>query len=334
MSDTDLRDRAIAELQLTTVGWRKPNGQPQFPSGTAPMTSHWGKAMALLNQIGAEPPPPPPPTGLPFSEATVTNAVVVTTPSTTLNFETGKDYDVDFSMQTIQSLQLNGSPRNVRIRNLRTRDGIKVYATATGHISITNWFVEGSPSTGDILAIACKPQTKLTVQRFLWETPKDSNNQSGHLDLVQVQGAIGRLELGLGTGYITGVRPPNQGGKAMQLDILNALGETGAPFSVDMRNVDFEAQSTPSTGARSGPVIIGKDDNASIQMSLSGVYVSAAPVFDSILTNYPSPLQKSVSGSSPNRVISLAGNTQGWTGEAREAPTSAPKFVTRALLGL
>lgn len=68
MTDAELRDAAVAELKLTTAGWRKPNGQQNYPSGTAPATSHWGKAMALLGQIGQvvpppPPPPPPPPTG-------------------------------------------------------------------------------------------------------------------------------------------------------------------------------------------------------------------------------------------------------------------------------
>jgi hypothetical protein len=51
MTDVELRDAAKGELQLTTAGWRKPNGQPNYPSGTAPATTHWGKAMALLSQI-------------------------------------------------------------------------------------------------------------------------------------------------------------------------------------------------------------------------------------------------------------------------------------------
>jgi hypothetical protein len=48
---TQLRDEAVAELKLTTAGWRKPNGQLNYPSGTAPSTTHWGKAMNLLGRI-------------------------------------------------------------------------------------------------------------------------------------------------------------------------------------------------------------------------------------------------------------------------------------------
>lgn len=69
MTDAELRDAAVAELELTTAGWRKSNGQPHYPSGTAPATSHWGKAMSLLEHIGqsAPPPPPPPPPSTDFS---------------------------------------------------------------------------------------------------------------------------------------------------------------------------------------------------------------------------------------------------------------------------
>ena len=48
---TQLRDQAVAELKLTTAGWRKPNGNLNYPSGTAPLSTHWGKAMSLLGQI-------------------------------------------------------------------------------------------------------------------------------------------------------------------------------------------------------------------------------------------------------------------------------------------
>lgn len=56
MTDKQLRDAAVAELKLTTAGWRKPNGQQNYPSGAAPMTTHWGKAMNFLSQIGGTTP--------------------------------------------------------------------------------------------------------------------------------------------------------------------------------------------------------------------------------------------------------------------------------------
>lgn len=58
MTDAELRDAALAELEQTTVGyvnskWKTP------PAGT-----HWANARALLAQIGAVTPPPPPASGL------------------------------------------------------------------------------------------------------------------------------------------------------------------------------------------------------------------------------------------------------------------------------
>jgi hypothetical protein len=41
-------------LKQTTVGWLKTNGQPRYPSGTAPATTHWGKGMNLLSQISSQ----------------------------------------------------------------------------------------------------------------------------------------------------------------------------------------------------------------------------------------------------------------------------------------
>lgn len=58
MTDAQLRDAAIVELKLTTAGWRKPNGALNYPSGTAPPSSHWGKAMSILAQIGQSSPTP------------------------------------------------------------------------------------------------------------------------------------------------------------------------------------------------------------------------------------------------------------------------------------
>jgi len=48
---TQFRDEAVAELKLTTAGWRKPNGQLNYLGGIAPSDTHWGKAMNLLAQI-------------------------------------------------------------------------------------------------------------------------------------------------------------------------------------------------------------------------------------------------------------------------------------------
>ena len=47
MTDAELRDAAVAELKLTTVGWNKVASY----SAQKLATTHWGKAMALLSQI-------------------------------------------------------------------------------------------------------------------------------------------------------------------------------------------------------------------------------------------------------------------------------------------
>lgn len=55
MTDKQLADQVIAELRQTTVGWNKVAGYS--PAKLA--TTHWGKAMSLLGQIGTVTPPPP-----------------------------------------------------------------------------------------------------------------------------------------------------------------------------------------------------------------------------------------------------------------------------------
>ena len=49
MSDSQLRDAAIAELKKTTVGWNKVAGYS--PDKLA--TTHWGKALAYLQKISS-----------------------------------------------------------------------------------------------------------------------------------------------------------------------------------------------------------------------------------------------------------------------------------------
>ena len=68
MTDKQLKDAAVVELKQTTVGWLKSSGAPRYPSGTAPATTHWGKAMTLLAQIGSSSTVVYPKTGLHPSE--------------------------------------------------------------------------------------------------------------------------------------------------------------------------------------------------------------------------------------------------------------------------
>lgn len=99
LTDAELRDAAVAELKLTTAGWRKPNGASNYPSGTAPATSHWGKAMNLLEQIGQVPLPPPPPSGM-----AIPSNGVITQPGT--YSDTG--VDVPIILDTDQLVTLDG----------------------------------------------------------------------------------------------------------------------------------------------------------------------------------------------------------------------------------
>jgi Papain family cysteine protease len=55
VSDAQLRDEAVAELHLTTVGYINKHWT------TPPAGTHWAAAEALLAQIGGAAPPPPPP---------------------------------------------------------------------------------------------------------------------------------------------------------------------------------------------------------------------------------------------------------------------------------
>jgi hypothetical protein len=55
-TDAQLRDAAVAELKLTTVGYLNHKWQPPPPDGT-----HWKGALDLLARIGVAPAPPAPP---------------------------------------------------------------------------------------------------------------------------------------------------------------------------------------------------------------------------------------------------------------------------------
>lgn len=290
----------------------------------------------------------PPPSGLPFSEAVVVNPVRPVIPSSQTGFtcDTGKDYVIDLEMIPRKTLTLTGSPRNVQILNVYSRitdpyggsgfwrGGINIDLKAE-HVSVTNMYTEPTETLTDNITVACKPTTKVTLQRLLLESPKDSREPTAHCDCLQVQGAVGRIEIGLASMFLAGVRPPNHAGKGLQLDILNAIGETGGPFTVDMRKVDFETQGVPASGSRSN-IMVGKDDNDKISLTMDEVYGSQGPgggAFDSWLVNYPGALQKTVTGQAPNRIVTFPGNAQGWAGEFRERPAGT-HFVTRSMLGI
>jgi len=309
--------------------------------------SKMGKVLVgLEDNIRADsPPPPPPPSELPFAEATVSNPVVAVIPVGTNNYncnDANRDFDLDFGMIPRKTINLTGVGRNVRVRNVYAeitdpyggsgfqRNGMNVNVLCN-HVSVRKYFVKDTPTVVDTITVACKPNTKFTLLEALGEAPKDSQEQNAHCDSLQVQGAIGKIEIGLASFYIAGVRPPNHAGKGFQLDILAALGQTGGDFVVDMKKVDFTLQGTPATGARSS-FAIGKDDNARIQLFMEEVYC-AGGAFENMLVNYPSPLVKTISGSTGNRKTTFPNNAQGWNGEFLEH-TDGSHFVTRAMLGV
>lgn len=311
------------------------------PDETALGGNHYALARVLQEDVRRTLEPEPEPE-LPFAEASLTNPLVVTAGpgQAEVVCAAGQDVLIDCGMQPRGSLIVSGSPRNVQIRSLYSRvtapfstgkfgrGALHIHAKAQ-HVSVTDWFCEGTATLADVLTIACAPKTRVTVQRFRLETPSDSQEPEEHCDVLQTQGAVGRIELGFGTAFVPGVRPPNHGGKGLQLDVLGALGETGGPYSVDVRSVDFTTQAAPS-GARSA-LVIGKDDGTQIQLDLSEVYISGPLPFDAALVNYPAALQKQSTGSSPNRVVTFPANTQGWRGEVRERAPGT-HFVTREML--
>lgn len=82
MTDAELRDAAVAELKQTTVGWNKVANY----SSTKLATTHWGKAMSFLEEIGTTEPPPPPPLPsnlmLTWKPPALSNPVTVNIPAT------------------------------------------------------------------------------------------------------------------------------------------------------------------------------------------------------------------------------------------------------------
>lgn len=301
---------------------------------------------------------PPPPTGLPFAEASLSNPTVITeaqlaADDETLSFSCATcDYLVDLHMQPRDTLVVSGQARNIQFRNLNFnvtdpilagesgywRSGLALQVLAN-HISVTNIFVRGTAGLTDAVAIAAKPTTKFTMQRFLLEAPADSQEPAAHLDDFQIQGAIGRVELGIGTAFIAGVRPPNHAGKGLQLAFEEGvLGQTPGPFTVDVRQVDFEGLGTPATGARSQMAVL--QEFRSIDVTFTDVFYAQAPGLTASFCHIVWPyLRESTdlgvcTGTAPNRVLSWATKPDaGLNGLFKERAVGT-HYVTRAMLGV
>lgn len=313
------------------------------------------------------PEPTPDPGDLPFPEATLSNPVSVTIPQDSANFNlpastVGKDVLLLGERLPRDGVLImdnsGGPPRNMQVNDFHfhcdkpvsqdssgyRRGGLR-FQTKAKWVSIRDMFCEGfSGSTAtDTIGVASTTSTKFTVQRCLLEAPSDSNNGDGaHIDVIQCQGPIGALEIGLCSFDIAGVRPPNHAGKGLQMAYSNLpwpAGVIGDGFPITMKHVDFLARGNVGTGARYGTSIL--QEHADITISMEDVWFSVPtelyPLGDNFsvqVYTYQRPGDYGVvSGSKPNRKLSWATKPNaGVTGEFKERPTGT-RFVTRAMLG-
>lgn len=101
-TDAQLRDAAVAELKLTTVGYA---GKGKTWT-TPPPGTHWANALALLEQIGAVTPPPPPPPPPP-------NTGFATLPVGPFTKKSAQVYYGSAAPQTVKGLDIENVPGNV-----------------------------------------------------------------------------------------------------------------------------------------------------------------------------------------------------------------------------
>jgi hypothetical protein len=312
-------------------------------------------------------PDPGPGPGLLFPEAAVSNPIELTIPEATTDFwlpEANRDYVINLERKPRRGLVIygpgtTGLVKNVQINDSRWRctvprgsgsayrhGGLRLQIRAE-HISIRDYFKESFGVVGDTSAdgigLACAPWTKVTFQRFLIEMPKDSLEPTEHIDNLQIQGPIGHLELGLGTMYLAGTRPPNHYGKGLQLDELAWGGSSGGPFPVDIRKLDFE-----SLGG-----VPFQDANGNTQFSRSGMHMvqgtrRIAISFDEVYAaaddgenqlDFPNYIWihsigtiPTVTGTRPNRVAEFRDPVTNIKGLFRER-AKGQHFVSRAMLG-
>ena len=141
---------------------------------------------------------------------------------------------------------------------MRSTDGI-----GPEHVSLSGMTITG-PHLADGIAIDAGSRTVVTVQRTrieYWLCGNVDEPTGEHLDAIQVQGRLARLEIGRSTLYVAGVAAPSEGGKGLQL----AREASGGPFSVALSSVNF----------RSG---VGRTGNAILQ-STQDIAVSLTDVW-------------------------------------------------------
>lgn len=206
-TDTELRDQAVAELKLTTVGYlsNPAKGGCKHDWILPPSGTHWANAMGLLAQIGAVTPPP---SGNRLSRPPLTTPItVVVTNANRLPFQLDntKDYVIDVRETLAQSLDIHGG-RNVVVLKAHVKielpsadfsnTGFVVRDGAPGRVvHLENILADGSRLI-DAVAVAC-PNSTLQLQTFRLG-PNTIINGS-HSDGVQFQAGCGRFEADLGT---------------------------------------------------------------------------------------------------------------------------------------
>lgn len=150
-----------------------------------------------------------------------------------------------------------GGPR------VRSIDGI-----GPAHVSLTDITATG-PYLADGIAIDAGATTVVTVQRARIEYPLcvDLDEPPGeHVDAVQIQGKLARLEIGRSTLYVAGVTQPNDGGKGLQL----AREGSNGPFAVSLRSVNFRS----GIGRTANAIFQSSQD---ISLSLTDVWAAKPP---------------------------------------------------------
>jgi hypothetical protein len=357
VTDAALRDAAVAELAIELAELRETTrGLKGF---SAPPGSRWGKALAAreralahLAQIAA-----PSPT-LPFAEPVLRagfNSLTMPASATSITAPAGRDCLLDLQgvERTAGKIEIWGSA-DQRIRvvagrshvtkpidnapyhrggfRLRSVDGI-----GPEHISLTDCLVYG-PSVADACTVALGPQSKATLQRCRFESATQTTGQSTpepgeHCDATQVQGSIGRLEIGLSTLFAASVSTPsNHGGKCLMLEDWPHDG-SGFTFALDTVNLRGQGERTGTFLYQAVREIRGELRNVWALKEGVGAYQWGNGDTGLFFPNRGSAsVGWQSSGTAPSRVATFepAANI---AGQIREGLPPGGDFVTRAMLG-
>jgi hypothetical protein len=345
----------------SSTTFRKPDGGPH----------RYG--LRLMDEVGpleevTFPQPTPDPGELPFDPPALDNPLELTVTTLDGGFtlpssSVGRDVLVDLERKARQGLVVTdnaaGAPRNLRVVNGHSRctkpysgsgywhGGIR-FQTRARTVAVLDFFNEARGIVGitgtDGIGIVSSPTTDWFVGRCLVEMPDDSPIPGAHIDAIQVQGPLRSLKVGLCSLDLAGVRPPNHAGKGLQLAQEPWNEWPGNPFTAELEQVDFLVRGNPPTGARAGVSIVQEFRDGPAITFGDEVYWACpdnllAAQGDSFpVTVYPHLRTATdygvMSGSRPNRKLSWATKpAAGIRGEFKERSVSAPRFVTREMLG-